>query len=486
MKRNSNMGPSNMTGMTALAALTLSSLMTACVAEEQPSATSAKASIADKILDALVETNGVPGMAGAVTQDGALIWSGASGLSNVDRKTPVNGDTIFRLASVSKLIAATAAAQLYETGALDIDAPLQDFIPYMPEQWPAMTARQLAAHTSGIPHYQAVDETRGNIRYSSVEDAVGVFSDRSLLFAPGDAYNYSSYGYTLLSAAVEEAAGVPYLDYIKANVVKDLAIGPDALAFGDPNASEVYAFADQTVVPAEPHNYSYSWGGAGMSATAPALAMFGARVMSGDIVSPQTLDIMLEPSRLNNGDIVSVGNYSVGFGWRLSRDSDGAFYAHHAGIAIGARSALAIYPEEKISATVLSNALWTAAIEQTALTLALPFRVEEKEGAPCPDDAQRYSGDFAGDAVAGSVRFAVEDGVCVGTIEVDNAFGAWLNGFPQKDVAELKIISVTPDGGLSRAALVTAIGAFELRRQEDGKLSARIGNTRELTLFLSQ
>lgn len=458
--------------------------MTSCLARQAVDAKADRARIADKILDALVEANGVPGMAAAVTIDGELVWSGVAGYRDVSRDLLVGANTIFRLASVSKVITAGAVAKLYEDGVLDIDAPLQAYVSYMPPDWPEMTARQLAAHLSGIPHYQPVDANLGDRRHGSTKDAVSVFTDRELLSEPGAEYHYSSFGYTLLSAAVEEAAGNPFLDYLESNIVKDLGIRPDALLFGVPNASLAYEFVDGAAALAEDHDYSYSWGGAGLSATAPALAMFGARMLAGDLVDVSTLDMMLAPARFRDGRPVRDRDYSVGLGWRVSRDDDGEPYAHHAGVAIGARSALAIVPGENVSAAILSNAAWTSSIEQTALTLALPFRAHSTSQDACPTDKQQYEGDFDGNSVKGTISFAVDHGVCTGIVSVGNAFGEWLNQFPQKDVSALKIIGLRSDGGLSRAALVTPIGAFELQNV-DGVLTGRIGRGRMLRMNLA-
>src|SRR5687768_12591531 len=122
-------------------------------------------------------------------------------------------------------------------------------------------------------------EPRGH-RFASVEESVGVFSGRDLLFAPGAGYNYSSYGYTLLSAVVERSAGRPYLDYLVGELVPGLAIGPDATDAGDPTTSKAYDYAGDALAPAAPHDFSYSLGGAGIGGTAEGLARFGGRVLS--------------------------------------------------------------------------------------------------------------------------------------------------------------------------------------------------------------
>lgn len=449
------------------------------------------ARVSSRVLAALVETNGVPGMGASVWRDGRVVWTGSAGYRDVELERPVDENTIFRLASVSKLFAATAAAKLREQGALDVDAPVQSIVRYLPGGWPAMTTAQLAAHTSGIPHYQAVDADRGGRRFDTVREAVAVFQDRDLLFAPQTDYSYSSYGYTLLTAVIEESSGRPYLEYLSREIVPGLNIGPDATDTDDPNASKAYEFADGAIRGAAPHDYSYGWGGAGLGATAPDLARFGGRVMDGEIVSPETFEWTLVPARLADGSEVVDGDKTpgggpttVGFGWRSARDAGGERMAHHAGVTNGARSALVLYPDRKVAVSVLSNALWVSAIEQTAIMLAAPFMAGDlAPRVTCPTESLSYEGQYDDKPLAGAARVALEDGICTAEIAVENAFGEWLNGFLQGDAHTLKIIGVDPSGGFARAALVTPIGVYDLQAVDGGRrYVAALGGSRSVSI----
>lgn len=436
---------------------------------------------ADLILDALVETNGVPGMGAAVWLNGEVVWTGSAGFADLDARRPVDGHTVFRLASVSKLFAVTAAGRLAEQGRLDPDAPVRAALPWLPEgRWPDFTARHLAAHTSGLPHYQAVDAGRGGVRYASVRDAVRIFDDRELLAPPGTAYSYSSWGYTLLSAQVEAAAGSPYLDYLAAEITPGLKIGPDATDSDDPHASKAYEFGDDgRARRAGPHDYSYTWGGGGLGATAPALAEWGGRVLEGRVVSHARLEWMLQPFLLDDGTPAADDGFQVGFGWRVERDADDRRLAHHAGVTIGARSSLVIYPDQGAATAVLSNALWVSSIDVTAQMLAAPFLPVEggADEVSCPVGATSYAGTYGEDAIAGGARFEVRDGICIGELEVgpDNAFGVAANGLLQGDADALTVIGVEAGDGLRRAALVTPMGVYDLRTVEGGRWRSPLG-----------
>jgi serine beta-lactamase-like protein LACTB, mitochondrial len=437
--------------------------------------------VADRILAALVETNGVPGMGAAVWRNGRVIWSGSAGYRDVEKRLPVDSDTVFRFASVSKLFAATAAARLRERGALDADKPVQEVLGPLNPQWPPITPRQLAAHIAGIPHYQPIDADRGGRHFTSVAEAIDVFRDRALLAAPGTAYKYSSYGYTLLSAIVEKAAGKPYLDYLSGEITPGLTIGPDQSNTGNPAATIAYEHAQGAMQPAAPHDFSYSWGGAGLGGTAPDLARWGGRLLDGRLVSKATFEWMIEPARTSDGATIQEDGSTIGFGWRSGRDSQGERTAHHAGVTTGARSILLLYPDSKMAVSVLSNALWVSSIELTALTLARPFRQQPSAArAPaCPISATRYEGIYDGKAISGSARFEVRNGVCTASIDMPDAIRETMAGSTHRSGVPLQIVSFDHNARLTGAALVTPIGAYELMPDpQSGEWRGRIGQIR--------
>lgn len=443
--------------------------------------------VSQRMLDELVRINGVPGMGAAIWKDDKVIWTGSAGYRDVERQLTVDDATIFRLASVSKLLAATAAARLQEQGKLDIDAPVTAVLPWLDNGWAPITARQLAAHISGLPHYNDEDRvTLGRTRHPTSRAAVAIFEQRPLLQPPGQAYEYSSWGFTLLGALVEQKSGMLFPDYVTREVTPGLAIMRDATDGPNPNATVAYEFTGGKAARAEPHDYSYTWGGGGMAATPSALATFGGQILRNRIVGAQTLEWMLQPAKLADGNDVSESDYKVGFGWRTSLDEDGARTAHHNGITIGARSALLLWRDEDMAVSLLSNALWTSSIDRTARMIAAPHRPLPKGliATPCPVKAVRYSGSFNGQPVSGTARFAIEDGLCTGAIEAAGEFKAWLSRGPQPGAAELKLIGLDQAGGLARAGLITPYGIYDWRAQPGGSFKVPFGGTRDLVVTL--
>jgi serine beta-lactamase-like protein LACTB len=446
---------------------------------------------ADRLLNELRAQSGVPGMGAAVWQDGRIVWRGAAGYRDVEARQPVDADTIFRLASVSKLLTVAAAAQLADTGKLDLDAPVASLWDGVNPDWAPFTLRQLAAHTAGLPHYQAQDEGRGGRRYGSAIEAVGIFRDRPLLSEPGSSYSYSSWAYTLISAVVEARTGRSFLDYVADHIARGLVLVPDATDSGHPQASRAYEIdAQGRVVEAPPHDFSYTWGGGGFGGTAAAVAEFGGRMQRGQVVSEARFRDMLAPARLDDGSLVRSEDYAVGFGWRTLTDPDGRLRAQHAGTTVGARSSLVTWPQlprsQQTAAALLSNMQWTSHIDQSAAMLAAPFQAVPAGllPAPCPLTATQFEGEFRDGATQGKVSFEDDAGTCAGSLWPEGELKAWFDQFPQKDAEALRVIGLYPGHGLSRAALVTPTGIYDLRAQADGSFVARISETSALRLRL--
>ncbi|TMS39396.1 hypothetical protein L596_005927 [Steinernema carpocapsae] len=171
---------------------------------------------------------GIPGMSIGVSINGQKVWATGFGYSDVEQGVPCSGDTVMRIASVSKPITATIAAKLIEEGKFDIDLPVNHYLPDMPkllhigvEQ--TITSRQLLSHTSGIRHYiksgetneeklspeereAALAEMQSTKEYPTVTDSLEMFIHDPLLVKPGSKMVYSTHGFTLLSAVIEKIA----------------------------------------------------------------------------------------------------------------------------------------------------------------------------------------------------------------------------------------------------------------------------------------
>src|SRR2546425_5449836 len=197
----------------------------ACVSKRAGSVPAAFAAIVARERTLVCErlATRIPGVQVAVAVNGKLGWSDGFGDADAERQKPVTRETQFRIGSVSKPLTATAVVLLYERGKLDLDAPVQRYVPSFPDKGYPITTRQLAGHLAGIRHYKD-QEFFSNRLYASVLDGLKIFQDDSLLFPPGTRFSYTSYGWNLVSAVGEGASGGKFLHYISAQAVLPLAL----------------------------------------------------------------------------------------------------------------------------------------------------------------------------------------------------------------------------------------------------------------------
>src|SRR5882762_8637571 len=100
-------------------------------------------------------TNDIPGISVGVVENGQHEWSGGFGMADLENSVPATAHTLYRLASISKPITATAAMLLWQRGKLDLDAPIQKYCPAFPLKGSPISTRQTLAHLGGIRHYKA-------------------------------------------------------------------------------------------------------------------------------------------------------------------------------------------------------------------------------------------------------------------------------------------------------------------------------------------
>ncbi|MFN0120933.1 MAG: serine hydrolase domain-containing protein [Blastocatellia bacterium] len=326
---------------------------------------------------ALRESMQIPGLSVAVGVNGQVVWAEGFGQAHLEQRTPVTPQTRFRLGSVSKMLTVAAVARLYEAGKLDLDAPLQRYVPSFPDKGQQITARQLAGHLGGIRHYQARDYSGGrNIdleHYDTILSALKIFQDDPLVAPPGTRYFYSTFGYTLLSQVVESAAQQNFLTYVDEQVLRPLRLTNTAADKPEliiPQRTGFYERSrDGQIVNAAYVDSSYKWAGGGFLSTAEDLVIFGSAHLRPGFFKADTLALLFTSQRMADGKETGVG-----LGWRSGTDAMKRRMLHHAGSINGGRAVLVLYPATGVVVALLSNLGQTpAAVEKEAQALAEPF-----------------------------------------------------------------------------------------------------------------
>src|SRR5438477_7390008 len=127
---------------------------------------------------------GIPGLSVAVAVDGQIIYSEGFGYADVEQRVPAWPTTKFRIGSVSKSLTAVGLVQLVEQGKLDLDVPIQKYVPAFPDKGTLITTRMLAGHLAGIRHYKD-DEFTISKHYEKVAEGLKIFADDPLVSPPG-------------------------------------------------------------------------------------------------------------------------------------------------------------------------------------------------------------------------------------------------------------------------------------------------------------
>ena len=182
----------------------------------------------ERIFRERVESQHIPGAVIGIIIDGKLVWVKTAGVADVKSRAPVNADTVFRIASMTKSFTAMAILKLRDQGKLSLDDPVSKYVPaladlpYPTKDSPALTIRHLLTHAEGFPE----DNPWGDRQLAQSDDAIKTFMRSGIPFsnAPGVAFEYSNFGFAILGQVVTQAAGRDYADYVSDQILLPLGM----------------------------------------------------------------------------------------------------------------------------------------------------------------------------------------------------------------------------------------------------------------------
>jgi len=313
-----------------------------------------------------------PSISVAVGVRGDLVWSAARGYADIETKTAATTDTIYAVGSVSKPITAALAALLWQQDSLDIDVDVRSYVPQFPAKENPFTLRQLLSHQAGIRHYRfrlglpTFSESDLNIEFSNTIQSLSLFEDDALLFEPDTGFNYSTFGYTLVSAAIEEATGGQYDDVLEELVLAPLGMTSTTIddigrIRGARATDYVATFSKKAVIQPPATNSSYKWAGGGLVSTPADLVRFGNALLGDALLNEATRNTVFTARTLPGGE---PNPQHYGLGWRigglaLTDESTGEETIiplwHHAGTRAGSTAVLMIVPDHQIVVAMSAN-----------------------------------------------------------------------------------------------------------------------------------
>ncbi len=315
-------------------------------------------------LDALVEESQMmilesmvdemyPGISVAVSVGGQVVWAEGFGYADLQNQVPVTTDSKFRIGSISKPFTAAAVGQLVSDGRLDVDAPVQTYVPSFPEKKWTVTTRQVGGHIAGIRHYLGM-ENFSSVHYETVNDGLAIFQDSPLLFEPGSDYSYSSYGWNLISAVVEGASGESFLEYMDENVFGPLDMTNTEADYATRDIENRVAFyvktSDEKIELGPEVDNSYKWAGGGFLSTPLDMIKFAEAHLGEDFLNTDARMLLFTSQRTSDGEETGYG-----FGWGINEDEKGRLLLGHTGGSVGGTTLMTMNPDHDIVVTLTIN-----------------------------------------------------------------------------------------------------------------------------------
>lgn len=328
----------------------------------QAPASAAAVEAARQVVRAALTGQNLPGLSAAVGAGGDIVWAEGFGWADLENRVKVTPEMRFRIGTASTVLTSAAVGLLLEKGTLKLDEKIQTYVPEFPEkQWP-VTVRQLMGHVAGVRNDGGDEGPLYSPHCERPVDALQYFKDSSLLFEPGTRYRYSSYGWILMSAAVEAAAREPFLSFMRRQVFDPLGMGhTEADSATDPIPDRVTPYFPRFggdprygPDPMRPIDYSCYAGASVFLSTPSDLVRFGMGINGGKLLQPATVQLLQTSQRLPSGEETGYG-----LGWDLETVTlagKQTTVAGHDGDSLGGMVAsLVTFRDQGIVVAVISN-----------------------------------------------------------------------------------------------------------------------------------
>jgi CubicO group peptidase (beta-lactamase class C family) len=299
-----------------------------------------------------------PGATVVVIQDGKILHEAGYGLADLAGGTPITPAQIFHLASVGKQFTALAVLILRDEGKLNLDDPIGKYLPELAHFGAGMTIRRLLNHTSGIPDAYAgnlLNELMQRSARPANADLLAVLSTANgPLFTPGFKFEYSNTGYDVLGSLIERVAGLPYPDFLQANIFGPLGMKnsfslPSPRQKTDPLLAHSYVKYQGIIQPYDTYPLDDIVGSGTIYSTVEDMYLYDQALYTDAIVPQSTLAEAFQPAQLYDGT-----ESPYGFGWELGTVGGERSFAH-GGKWLGYQSYYERFPDRKLSIVVLMN-----------------------------------------------------------------------------------------------------------------------------------
>lgn len=324
------------------------------VACSTPPTLQERAEQADALITTTLDENELPGISVTILKAGEQVYSKGFGFADIEAKKMIDPSTTrFRIGSVSKTFAASALMTLVEDNKVHLDSSVYSYVPNFSEKKWTITPRQVAGHLSGIRHYRG-DEMNINRFYPTVDEALSVFEEDTLLHEPGSKYLYSTHAWTLLSAVIEQAAQTPYLEYMQQSVFDPLGMTSTHAELKDLEGVEKvsYYMRDSlgSLILAPEVDNSWKWAGGGFISTTEDVARFLWQHAEALYLTAESLSKLTTPQQTTSGESTNYG-----LGWSNRKDAQANRLIGHTGGSVGGTTFAFMQPNSGVVVVMTTN-----------------------------------------------------------------------------------------------------------------------------------
>jgi CubicO group peptidase (beta-lactamase class C family) len=319
----------------------------------------------------------IPGLQVALIEQGRLASKHGFGIRNSSTGQPVTNETVFEAASLGKPVFAYGALKLIDQGALELDAPLSEYLPGnysdTDERLKEITCRHVLSHRSGLPNWREKGKPL------------------TIQFPPGERFSYSGEGFVYLQIIVEGVTGKALNDYMSEAVFRPLGMKSSSYVWRAGYDACAATGHDATGNPCEKYKPTESNVAGSLHTTAEDYALFVEAVLNGVGLDQETLFEMERPqvavgseradSAENPQEDISKGIF-WGLGWGIAKVPDGEALWHWGNNQVFQCFAAA-FPQSKNGMVAFANSenglLMMARLLRLTLGIELPvFRWMER------------------------------------------------------------------------------------------------------------
>jgi CubicO group peptidase (beta-lactamase class C family) len=314
----------------------------------------------DDFLNGEIRTNGIPGMAVAIVQNGQLVYLRTFGKANIEWDAPVDEHTVFQIASVTKLFTSTLVLKWVQDGKLRLDDPISQYFSDAPPAWQHIQVKHLLSHQSGLPWPSGIGgfigtKSSGSNTPPSREEIYSSIKDSAASFAPGTKESYINGDHFILQMILEKIAGKPFPEILQEEVLSKLGMHdsgydweiralPMQVMKALPRKSQLFTKGKTAPNILKAFYNASSYDAAGLYLSISDAVKWAIALDRGNFINKVMVDSFQAPMPLN-------GSFTK-LGWIKEKMYGQITYGHSGGPGLGQ---ILRIPEKKLTIIVLNN-----------------------------------------------------------------------------------------------------------------------------------